>query len=83
MFAHSERIYLGTNMEEAARIRAVLDQHQISYSCRVRNRNAQWIGRGTLRGCFGSALLPTKSTYEYEILVHKRDKELASHLIRQ
>ena len=70
-------IYIGFDLTEFNRIREAFEYHKIKYSYHVKNQMGQWTGRGTLRGNLGSAAQPSNLFYEYEIFVHKKDKEQA------
>ena len=77
-------VYKGRNMGECVRIRDLLSANNLDYAWKVHNRSSKWSGRyggSTVRAQFGSAgdLTP----YEYEVFVHKKDYELAKHLIEQ
>lgn len=74
-FFNSKSVYLGCDMKKFNEIRDYLDAKGIPYRYKVKNRMTQWNGRGTVRGKVGSAENPPELSYEYEILVHKRDAE--------
>lgn len=72
---NSVSIYIGNDMKRFNRIRELLEANQIRYKYKVKNRMGQWVYHGTVRGHIGSVGLPTEKMYEYEILIHKKDKE--------
>lgn len=79
-----ETVYLGSSIEEFARIRQLLDDSGIPCWYDITDREARWLGpgRGTTREVFiGPGSDPTKSKI-YEILVKKEDWEKALFIVR-
>ncbi|MDO4328024.1 MAG: hypothetical protein Q4C66_01640 [Lachnospiraceae bacterium] len=70
---NSECAYSGYDLKKFNEMRNNLEKNHIKYKYKVRNRMAQWSGRGTLRGRMGSLGASSEFMYEYEILVHKKD----------
>lgn len=81
-FFNSESLWIGTDMKRFNQLRDVLEREGIAYRHKVKTRMGQWSGSGTMRGRTGSAGMPAGDTYEYEILVYKRDWEKAKKLTR-
>ncbi len=83
-FWNRSLVYRGTSMTESAGIRDLLAANSLNYTWKVHNRSTKWSGRdggGTVRAQFGST--GDVTPYEYEVFVHKKDYELAKHLIEQ
>lgn len=70
---NSKSVYLGTDMKAFNEMRNYLETNHIPYKYKVKNHQGQAAGRGTVRGNTGSAGNASGMTYEYEILVHKKD----------
>ena len=81
-FFNRETLYCGGSMKTFVQIRNILENHHIPYRYTVRNRMTQWAGRGTMRGRMGSAG-QMNSQEEYEIFVHKKDREKAAYLVKR
>lgn len=79
-FFNSESLWIGTDMKRFNQFRDVLEREGIAYRHKVKNRMRQWSGSGSMRGRTGSAGMSAGDTYEYEILVYKRDWEKAKKL---
>ncbi|MBS5283445.1 MAG: hypothetical protein KHY46_06195 [Clostridiales bacterium] len=77
---NSESIYIGTDVKRFNWIRELLEANQIRYKYKVKNRMGQWVYHGTVRGHTGSVGLPTEKMYEYEVLIHKKDKKAWNYL---
>ena len=77
---NSESLWIGTDITQFNRLRDILEREGIPYRHKVKNRMGQWSGSGTMRGRTGSLGTPAGDTYEYEILVYKRDWEKAKKL---
>lgn len=75
---NSESLWIGTDITQFNRLRDVLEREGIQYRHKVKNRMGQW--SGTMRGRTGSIGTPAGSTYEYEIIVYKKDWEKAKKL---
>lgn len=82
---NSESIYIGKDVKKFNEIRDCLEAEHIKYKYKVKNRSADWAGygRGTIRGRTGSIGIPSDAMYEYEILVHKNDRDKANWLLRR
>lgn len=72
---NSKSVYLGYDLKKFNEVRSYLEENHIKYKYKVKNPMAQWAGRGTLRGRTGSIGNPSEQMYEYEILIHKKDRE--------
>ncbi len=79
---NSQSLWIGTDLKTFNNIRDTLDAAKIPYKYKTKNKMAQWIGTGTLRGRTGSLGNPPDLTFQYEILVHKNDHEKATHVIQ-
>lgn len=78
---NSEIYWSGSDMKEFNLQREKLEQNQIPYKYKVRNRLGQWGGdRGTIRGNTGSAGIPADEMYVYEITIDRKDMERAGKL---
>ena len=73
-------LYLTYDMNERVRICDILNANEIDYHLKTINPTASTLGssRRASSGTFG---LNMDVMYEYHIYVHKRDLELATHLI--
>lgn len=77
----SETYWSGSDMKEFNLQREQLEQKQIPYKYKVRNRLGQWGGtRGTIRGNIGSAGIPAEEMYVYDIIIDRKDMERAGKL---
>lgn len=77
----SETYWSGSDMKEFNLQREQLEQKQIPYKYKVRNRLGQWGGtRGTIRGNTGSAGIPAEEMYVYDIIIDRKDMERAGKL---
>ncbi len=67
-------------MKRINQLRDVRERDCIAYRHKVKNRMGKWCGSGSMRGRTGSAGMSAGDTFEYEILVYKRDWEKAKKL---
>lgn len=79
---NSKSLWIGKDLKRFNQIREILEAKQIPYERKVHNRMGQWSGSGTLRGRTGSFGVPTEQMYEYEIIVYRKDMELAEYCLR-
>ena len=80
-FFHQKSVYIGTNLKKFNAVRDLLDQHQIPYKYKTKNRSGQWSGRGKMRGRTGSIGTSPEDMYEYEIFVQDKDYQQALHCL--
>jgi hypothetical protein len=80
---NKEDVYIGYSMDELSKVRECLDLERIKYSHKIMNHSAQWNGRGTARGSFGSAGMNMDYENQYVVSVKKSDGEKASYLINK
>lgn len=75
-FFNSESLWIGTDMKRFNQLRDVLEREGIAYRHKVKT---VWDSerQRSMRGRTGSAGMSADDTYEYEILVYKRDWEKA------
>lgn len=71
---NSETAYVGTDVKRFNEVREELEKKHIKYKYKVRNQLSKWNIHGTVRGTVGNVGNPLEQSYEYEILIHKRDK---------
>ena len=74
-------VYIGYSMGDLAKVRQVLVNEGIKYSYNIHDHSGQWMGRGTIRGNFGSAGLNMDYTKQYTVSVKRKDFEKASYLV--
>ena len=76
---NSYSLYVGTDMKKFNEIRDMLDHNKIQYKYKVKNQlgQFQFPDEGTVRGRTGSFGQSSDLMYEYEILIHKKDKDKA------
>lgn len=77
---NSESLWIGTDLKKFNTIRDALDQADIKYQYKVKDRMGEWSGRGTLRGSVGNL---SEQAKQYEILVEKKTLEQARAAIQQ
>lgn len=79
-----ETAYLGYSLSELSSVRDILSQNKIKYNIKTINHQGQFLtlGRGTIRGSFGSAGMNMDYEKQYEVLVNKKDYENAKYLLR-
>lgn len=80
-FFNSETVYLGSDVKKFNQARDLLDSLGIKYKYSIKNRQGDWTGHGSVRGVTGSLNLNNELTYQYEILVHRKDYERVKGLI--
>jgi len=77
-------IFSTYSMTEQAKIRAILSQHSINYYIRIINTMSSslfgGIGNRARTGSFGQNM---DLNYQYIIYVHKRDYDIAKHVINK
>ena len=76
-----KELVLTFSMEEQARIRSILGVNGVAYYTKVVNHSSQGFGsRRTLMGTFGEN---QAFANQYIIYVHRKDYELAQHLVHR
>ena len=78
---NSESLWIGTDLKQFNTIRDKLAAGKVPYKYKVKNRLGQSRGVGTTRGNMGSFGNREDLTYQYEILVYRKDLEKARHLL--
>ena len=78
-----EDVYIGYSMGDLAKVRQALANEGIKYSYKVFDQSAQWIGRGTSRGNYGSMGMNMDYSKQYTVSVKKKDFEQASYLVNR
>lgn len=82
-FFFKEDVYIGYSLEELARVRQALTNEGIRYSYNVVDHSGQWMGRGTIRGNYGSAGMNMNYSKQYTVSVKRKDFEKARHLVHR
>jgi len=74
-------VYMGSSIEESAKIRDLLSTHDIAYQIKVRSHSGQWTGRGAVRSFTGSVGANLEQDLQTAIYVKKADYEKAMHIL--
>lgn len=82
-FFFKEDVYIGYSLEELARVRQALHNEGIRYSYNVVDHSGQWMGRGTIRGNYGSAGMNMNYSKQYTVSVKRKDFERARYLVHR
>ena len=80
---NSESLWIGTDLKQFNEIRDILDRQNIRYKYKVKDQLGEWTGSGTLRGRVGSVGNPAEQAKQYEILVERKNLELARFAIQK
>lgn len=80
---NTESLWIGTDLKKFNEIRDILDREGICYKYKVSDQLGLWMGKGTVRGNFGSIGNSPDQFKQYEILVEKKQLENARMVIRK
>ena len=80
---NTESLWIGTDLKKFNEIRDILDREGICYKYKVSDQLGLWMGKGTVRGNFGSIGNSPDQFKQYEILVEKKQLENARLGIRK